>query len=136
MLDAITIHGYRSIESAIVDFGQVNLLGFDIQEFGVNTFVINGLPSEMAGKKDEIEVIESLIEQYKGDLDMKLDTQESIARAMARSAAIRRGQMLSAPEMQVLIDQLFACQAPFKSPSGRNCFITYELDELAKRFEG
>ncbi|MCA9806569.1 MAG: AAA family ATPase [Cyanobacteria bacterium HKST-UBA06] len=26
MLDAITIHGYRSIESAIVDFGQVNLL--------------------------------------------------------------------------------------------------------------
>ena len=116
--------------------GQVNLLGFDIQEFGVNTFVINGLPSEMAGKKDEIEVIESLIEQYKGDLDMKLDTQESIARAMARSAAIRRGQMLSAAEMQVLIDQLFACQAPFKSPSGRNCFITYELDELAKRFEG
>ncbi|MCO6475022.1 MAG: DNA mismatch repair endonuclease MutL [Phaeodactylibacter sp.] len=114
---------------------QVNLLGFDIQEFGVNTFVINGLPSEMAGKKDEIEVIESLLEQYKGDLDMKLDTQETIARAMARSAAIKRGQALSPAEMQALIDQLFACEAPFKSPSGRSCFITLELDSLAKRFE-
>ncbi|MCB0578928.1 MAG: DNA mismatch repair endonuclease MutL [Phaeodactylibacter sp.] len=115
---------------------QVNLLGFDIQEFGVNTFVINGLPAEMAGKQDEVEVIESLLEQYKGELDVKLDTREQIARAMARSAAIKRGQPLSAGEMQMLIDQLFACQAPFKSPSGRNCFITFELDELAKRFEG
>ena len=115
---------------------QVNLLGFDVQEFGVNTFVINGLPSEMAGKQDEVEVIESLLEQYKRDMDMKLDTREHIARAMARSAAIKRGQSLSTAEMQALIDQLFACQAPFKTPTGRNCFITFELDELAKRFEG
>ncbi len=115
---------------------QVNLLGFDIQEFGLNTFVINGLPAEMAGKKDEIEVIESLLEQYKSNLDMKLGVQENIARAMARSAAIKRGQALSAAEMQMLIDQLFACQSPFKAPSGRNCFITFELDSLAKRFEG
>ena len=115
---------------------QVNLLGFDIQEFGVNTFVINGLPSEMVGKKDEIEVIESLLEQYKGGVDMKLDIQENIARAMARSAAIKRGQSLNASEMHMLIDKLFACQAPYKSPSGRHCFITLELEGLAKRFEG
>ena len=115
---------------------QVNILGFDIQEFGVNTFVINGVPSEMAGKKDELEVVEALLEQYKEQLDMKLDIQESIARAMARSAAIRSGQGLSPTEMQALIDQLFACQVPFKSPSGRHCFITFELEELAKRFEG
>lgn len=90
----------------------------------------------MAGKQDEVEVIESLLEQYKRDMDMKLDTREHIARAMARSAAIKRGQLLSTAEMQALIDQLFACQAPFKTPTGRNCFITFELDVLAKRFEG
>ena len=55
---------------------------------------------------------------------------------MACSAAIKRGQLLSTAEMQALIDQLFACLAPFKTPTGRNCFITFELDELAKRFEG
>ncbi|MCB0571487.1 MAG: DNA mismatch repair endonuclease MutL [Phaeodactylibacter sp.] len=116
--------------------GQVNLLGFDIQEFGVNTFVINGLPSELAGKQDETAVIESLIEQYKRNLDMKLDVQENIARSMARSAAIKRGQLLSPQEMQALIDKLFACASPYKSPTGRNCFITFDLESLAKRFEG
>ncbi len=115
---------------------KVNLLGFDIQEFGVNTFVINGLPAELAGKKDEKEVIESLLEQYKRNIELKLDVQENIARAMARSAATKRGQPLSSIEMQALIDKLFACQIPFRSPSGRNCFITLELEGLAKRFEG
>jgi DNA mismatch repair protein MutL len=38
--------------------------------------------------------------------------------------------------MQRLIDKLFACAIPFKSPTGRNCFHTFELEELAKMFEG
>lgn len=115
---------------------QINLLGFDIQTFGANTFVINGVPAELAGKKDETKVIETLLEQFRKNLDFKLDIQENIARSMARSAAIKRGQVLAAPEMQSLIDQLFACSLPFKSPNGRNCFITFELNELEKQFNG
>ena len=52
--------------------GQVNLLGFDIQEFSVNTFVINGLPSEMAGKRTRSRSSNRLLNSTK-DLDMKLD---------------------------------------------------------------
>lgn len=115
---------------------KVNLLGFDIQTFGARTFVINGVPAELAGKKDETKVIETLLEQFRKNLDFKLDIQENIARSMARSAAIKRGQTLAAPEMQSLIDQLFACSLPFKSPNGRNCFITFELNELEKQFNG
>lgn len=112
----------------------VNQLGFDIQEFGANTFVINGLPAELAGKQDELAVIETLLEQYKSDQDLKLGTRERIAQAMARSASIKRGQALGQEEMRNLIDQLFGCEHPFKSPSGKGCFITFELEELAKRF--
>lgn len=115
--------------------GEINKLGFDLQEFGVNTFVINGVPSETAGKYDETELVEQLLEQFKSNVDLKLDTQENIARSLARSACLKRGQVLSEEEMQALIDQLFACEVPFKSPSGRNCFLTFELDELEKRFE-
>ncbi len=123
-----------TVLNAILD--QVNLLGFDIQAFGGNTFVINGVPAELAGKKDEVALIETLMEQYRMNIDLKLDAAESIARAMARSAAIRRGQPLTVHEMQSLIDRLFACATPYKNPSGRFCFVTYELDDLAKRFEG
>lgn len=114
---------------------EINLLGFDIQPFGSNTFVINGLPAEMAGKKDEMALIESLLEQYKINQELRLTVKENIARAMAISSSIKRGQRLSAMEMQSLIDRLFACAMPFKSPSGRSCFITYNLEELNKEFE-
>ncbi len=114
---------------------QINLLGYDIKEFGSNTFVVHGIPADAKGKGEEETVIDRLLEQYKNNLELKLGANENIARSMARSNAIKRGQNLSAGEMQTLIDQLFACQLPFKSPTGRNCFLTFELDELAKRFE-
>ena len=112
----------------------INKLGFDIQEFGANTFVVNGVPSEIAGKQNEEKLIEALLEQYKSNVGLKLDVNENIARSMAKSAAIKSGQGLSIEEMQALIDQLFACEIPFKSPSGRKCFISLELDGLSKRF--
>ena len=113
---------------------EINLLGFDIENFGKNTFIINGVPAEMAGKLDEVELIERLLEQYQSNLDLKLGIPENIARSMARSSAIKRGQLLSTTEMQSLIDQLFACAEPFKSPGGKNCFLSFELEELIKRF--
>ena len=114
---------------------QVNKLVFDIQPFGKNTFIVNGIPAEMAGRQEELKVIEQLIENYKFGLDLKLDIQENLARAMAKSAAIKKGQKLSVEEMHSLIDKLFACTIPYKSPSGRNCIHTFELEELAKLFD-
>ncbi|HMQ46627.1 MAG TPA: DNA mismatch repair endonuclease MutL [Saprospiraceae bacterium] len=114
---------------------EINLLGFDIQPFGANTFVINGLPAEMAGKKDEVALIEMMLEQYKINQELRLTVKENIARAMAISSAIKRGQMLSTVEMQSLIDRLFACAMPYRSPGGRNCFLTYDLEELNKQFD-
>ena len=67
-------------------------------------------------------------------MELKLDSQENIARSMARSASIKRGQPLTKPEMQELIDKLFACTIPFKSPTGHNCFITFDLEDLEKQF--
>lgn len=113
---------------------QIKLLGFDIEPFGQNAFVINGVPAEIAGKKNELEIIDSLIEQYRSQLELKLDIKENIARAMARSAATSSGQQLSNTEMQYIINRLFACKNPMRSPSGRACFITYDLDELDRKF--
>ncbi len=115
---------------------QINALGFDLQEFGNNTFVIHGIPADLPAGFDEQKMIESLLEQYKNNLDLKLDIHDNIARSMAKSAAIKKGRKMSDLEMQELIDQLFACSIPYKSPAGKNCFITFELEELIKQFEG
>lgn len=115
---------------------EVNEIGFDIQDFGADTFVIHGIPSEIYGKPDAEKMLEQLIEQFKSNLALQIDTRENLARAMARSSAIKRGKSLTVPEMQELIDRLFACELPYKSPSGRNCFLTYDLEDLNKKFEG
>ncbi|RMG83450.1 MAG: DNA mismatch repair protein MutL, partial [Bacteroidetes bacterium] len=114
---------------------QINQLGFDIREFGQDSFVIHGVPAELKSAQNEQKIIEKLLEQYKANLDLKLDLKENIARAMARGAAIKRGQPLTIEEMKNLIDKLFACQVPFKSPSGRNTFLTFDLEELDKKFK-
>ena len=113
---------------------ELRLLGFDIEEFGQNAFVINGLPTEIAGKQNEVVIIDQLISQYREQLDLKLGAKETIARAMARSAAIKRGKRLDVSEMQLIINQLFACSNPMRSPTGRSCYLTFSLDELEQKF--
>jgi len=113
---------------------QINLLGFDLQEFGKDTFVVQGVPTDMKPEQNVEKMIEDLLEQYKANIEIGLHVEENIANSMAKSSAIKRGQNLVQEEMQELIDQLFACEIPFKSPSGRKCFITFELDELSKKF--
>ncbi len=113
----------------------VNLLGYDIAEFGRDTFIIHGIPADLPGSQDEVKVLETLLRRYKENLDLSLPAHDNLARSLARSAAIRRGQSLTIAEMQELIDQLFACAMPFKSPSGRNCFLTFDLEELEGRFK-
>lgn len=130
-----TLH-FSPSDSAILKeiLPEINCLGFDVQEFGNDTFIVHGLPSDWTAYKDEQKVIESLLEQYKTEVDFQLNISERIARSMARSASIKKGTPLSIREMQELIDQLFACAMPFKSPNGRNCFISYDLEELQKQF--
>lgn len=125
-----------AVEAALMQdiLPQINQLGFDIQDFGNNSFVVHGVPADLSGKKNEQQMIEQLLEQYKANLELKLDLNENLARSMARSSSIKRGQVLTATEMQELIDQLFACKVPYKNPTGRHCFLTFELEELEKRF--
>ena len=114
---------------------RINQLGFDIQDFGQDAFIIHGVPADLKNGQDEQTIIESLLEQFKKNVELQLDISENIARSMARSAAIKRGQVLSEDEMQELIDKLFACQVPYKSPGGNNCFITFDLEDLQKNFK-
>ncbi len=116
----------------------INALGYDLQEFGQNTFVLHGIPSDLAnsGSNGEEEAhIEQLLEQYKSQLgELKLDKRTHIARAMARSHSIKKGQKLSEIEMRELIDRLFACEQPYYAPDGKPTLVTYGMEDIEARF--
>jgi len=114
--------------------GHLTSLGFRIEKFGQHTFVINALPSESTEMKPK-PFIEKIIETYINNQELEISIEENLARTLARRMRIRKGQKLDDLERQELIDKLFACEMPYASPSGKKCFITYELVDVERRLK-
>ncbi len=114
---------------------EINLLGLEINDLGNNAFVIHGIPADMGPQVNEEELIHTLIDQFKENQDLSIEYRENIAVSLAYSASIKTGQRLDLEEMKHLVDQLFACSIPFKSPRGKNCMISFDLDELGGLFD-
>jgi len=114
--------------------GQLTSLGFRIEKFGQNTFIINALPSESTEMKPK-PFIEKIIETYINNQELEISMEENLARTLARRMRIRKGQRLDDIERQELIDKLFACEMPYASPTGKKCFITYELVDVERRLK-
>lgn len=114
---------------------EIQGVGFDISEFGKNTFVINGVPADVTNA-DSAQLLESLLETYKQNLtDVKVDKRDNIARSMAKNAAVKAGKALTQSEMQSLIDRLFACAMPYTSPSGKSIVTTLAAADIEKLFK-
>jgi DNA mismatch repair protein MutL len=113
----------------------IRALGFDIREFGKNTVVVEGVPADL-NNTSETEILEQLLEGYKNNQSiLKLDKRDSLARSLARNAATKAGTKMSLEEMNLLIDQLFACQMPNLALNGKLVITTFALEELLERFE-
>jgi DNA mismatch repair protein MutL len=110
-------------------------IGFDINDFGNNTIIINGCPSDIPNP-DPKELIEILLEQYKStQSDLKINAKENVARSLAIASAINYGTPLATEEMQELVDQLFACEEPNYSPSGKKTMSILSMDEVEKKLK-
>ena len=114
---------------------EINSLGFQLEEFGKNTFVLNGIPIEMAGQKQD-HILEKLLEEYKNSgQGTKMSQPEKLAFALATNTSIKIGRVLATEEMATLIDELFACKMPYYSPDGKPVLITIAGGELDKKFK-
>lgn len=113
-------------------------LGFDINEFGKNTFIVHGIPSGISNQSI-FELLEKTIEDYKASQGSKSELQslkkEIVAKAMAKNLAVKAGIGLTPEEMSHIVDGLFACKMPYASPSGKPTLITIGIDELEKKFK-
>ena len=131
---SVTLNGgdFELLKELLPD---IRALGFDIREFGKNTVVVEGIPADL-GNVSEHALLEHLLEGFKNNLSiLKLDKRDVLARTLARNAATKNGARLSLEEMNLLIDQLFACQMPNVALNGKPIISTFTLAELAERFE-
>jgi DNA mismatch repair protein MutL len=114
--------------------GDLHLLGFEIEAMGKNAFGVNGIPPEL--KENELQQsIEKILDEIKQQGEIRTGKKEFLAKILARNMAVKAGDKLGEEEMQHIINELFSCELPYHSPSGKPTLITFTLEELAKRFK-
>ena len=112
----------------------LNILGYQVEPFGNNTFVIQGSPADVADGNEK-ESLEKILEQYKHfNMDIRLGRREKLMRSLAWQQAIKAGTYLSEKEIQTLVENLFNCQINNTTPNGKPVFLEFKKDELDKMF--
>ena len=110
-------------------------VGFDMDEFGKNTFVIHGIPSGLKDLEPEI-LIENFLASYQSLQHLPSENQhERTIAALVETNAIPYGRIMEKEEMQDLIDRLFGSSNPNYSPSGKNIFTIISVEEIEKKFK-
>lgn len=108
-------------------------LGFDIQDFGGNTIVVNALPEGYPEDEEQVRLcIDALIAALRDDTSLE-DQSHLLAVRMAESAAASGTGRFSTVEAQSLVDGLFACREPNFTPDGRRCMTIISFEELEKK---
>lgn len=110
-------------------------LGFDLEEFGNNSFILRSVPA-LATKASPKQLLTDIISELQNlgksaQLEIK---QENIRKLVACHSAIKAGDKLSTQEMNQLIKDLYSTENPLTCPHGRPTMVRLTEEELRKRF--
>ena len=109
-------------------------LGFQVEEFGLNTFLVRGIPQILAGV-DPSAALRVLVEDFEEDeTPLQAELEAKIIARVCKRAAVKGGQSLSVEEQRALLDDLEGCQSPRTCPHGRPTMIHLSVDLLERQF--
>lgn len=112
----------------------LSTLGYEIEQFGKDTFVIQGTPADVEQGNEKL-AIEQMLEQFKHfNNEVKFSKREKLLRSVSWQHAIKPGKALSLKEMKTLVEELFACSQPNITPSGNPTYIAFKKDYMERMF--
>ncbi len=110
-------------------------MGFVLEEFGGNTFVVRSHPTWLPANDmgDSIKkIIDIIIEQENLDYSKFI---WRVAATLACKHSIRAHDIITKTDMENLLEMIRYCENPFTCPHGRPTIISYSLYELEKMFK-
>jgi len=113
----------------------VNALGFQIEPFGNNAFIVQAVPSGCTEVNPELAIaglIDDLRENKPQDNQQAF---ENILKSLAQQSAIKSGQELKAQEMINLFQSLMRCYNPQIDLKGRETFKLLNDAAIEKIFD-
>ncbi|MCS7056412.1 MAG: DNA mismatch repair endonuclease MutL [Thermoflexales bacterium] len=124
-------------ESAHLLESQLDLLrnlGFEVEPFGGNTFLVRAVPALMIQDDVATALREIVADLETGDAVLRKDLEARVLRRVCKRMAIKAGRVLSFAEMQALVRDLEACESPRTCPHGRPTMIYVGLKQIEKEF--
>lgn len=121
----------RAIASQL-DF--LNHFGFEVEEFGQNTFQVRAMPVLFAGG-EPASALRALAEDFEEDeTPLQAEVEARLAARVCKRLAVKAGQVLTSEEQRALLSDLEACHSPRTCPHGRPTMIHLSVDMLEKQF--
>lgn len=112
----------------------LKLLGFLVEPFGTNSFVIQGSPADVPSGNEK-HALESMLEQFKHfNTEGTFSKREKLIRSMAWQRSIKADTSLSDKEMKALVKDLFDCEISNITPSGKPVYMEFRRGEIDKLF--
>jgi DNA mismatch repair protein MutL len=112
----------------------LKLLGYLVEPFGNNTFVIQGSPADVIQGNEKV-TLEKMLDQYKHfSSDIKFNKREKLLRSMAWQQSVKAATALDHKEIESLINDLFDCETSNSTPNGKPTYLEFKKDELDKMF--
>lgn len=108
-------------------------MGFDIEDFGADTFVVRGIPPYMSQSEARV-----FAETYMEELgQLKPGNRVVIDKLIMRSCkmSVKANDRLSPQEMEKLLEQLARCINPFSCPHGRPTFVSFTKYDIERWFK-
>ncbi len=111
-------------------------LGFKIEEFGVNTYIIKEHPTWLRKglETESVRKIFDIIIEGK-DLFDRVKFQDHIAATMACKMSVKGNEAITLEQAARLLDDLVLCDNPYNCPHGRPTIISFTRYELEKMFK-
>ncbi len=108
--------------------------GFEVEEFGANTFQVRAMPVLFSGGDPSI-ALRALVEDFEEDeTPLQAQVEARLAARVCKRLAVKGGQVLTNEEQRALLSDLEACQSPRTCPHGRPTMIHLSVDVLEKQF--
>lgn len=109
-------------------------VGFHLELFGTNTFVIRSVPALLADV-DPVDAVYGILEELEqGHSPGQTTIEEKLIQRVCKQAAVKAGTILSLEEMQGIIRQLERTQSPHTCPHGRPTMLHMSSEQLAREF--
>ena len=127
---------FSSSEMELIAELQLSLMntGFVFEENNTDHIVISGIPVNVTESEVSIVLEQLLSDLQDGIPESSFSQNDTIAKSMAKSLAVKTGTHLTEKEQENLVNGLFACKDPNVSPFHKPTFITMRVEDLDKKF--